>query len=96
MITICAECKQYSCPSACPEYSGELHAELGRRVAKCFACECNVFELEKAYFFSDRAMCSECAKHTVQDDLLSFVRLKNIDELMLELGANIQNQGLCP
>ena len=45
---MCDYCRQYSCPSACPSYNGDL-VGLSEKIGECFICEDGVYADDEQY-----------------------------------------------
>lgn len=79
MINICDVCKQYVCPSACPNYS-YCAPLFGADVGACSVCSERVCDGDEFYVYNERLLCAECAGELIPSELLSFLLCDSIAE----------------
>jgi hypothetical protein len=79
VINICDICKQYVCPSACPNFlsSVSLH---GSAVGACFLCAGSIYDGNDFYVHNERLICAECACELIPSELLEFLECESIAE----------------
>ena len=76
---MCDYCKQYSCPSACPSYDGDL-AGLSEKIGRCFICEDGVYADDEQYTKNEKYLCKECASELISPELLEFLDCEDIKD----------------
>ena len=58
---MCAICRRYICPSACPSFAGES-AELGKRLYVCSSCGEPIYEIDEYDIQYGNPYCKRCAE----------------------------------
>ena len=56
---MCAICRRYICPSACPSFEG-ASAELGRRLSVCTSCGGAIYESDEYVINYGKPYCKSC------------------------------------
>ena len=56
---MCAICRRYICPSACPSFEGES-AELGKRLFVCSMCDEPIYETDEYGIRYGNPYCKKC------------------------------------
>ena len=79
MIIICKYCGQYTCPSSCPSFDGNV-AGLGARKGACARCETNVYDGEGYFEKNGKILCRDCAEELVSTELLDFLDCENLND----------------
>jgi transcription initiation factor IIE alpha subunit len=64
---MCAICRRYICPSACPSFTGES-AELGERLFDCSSCGAVVYENDEYAISYGKPYCKRCVELGKTDD----------------------------
>ena len=59
---MCAICRRYICPSACPSFLGES-AELGKRLFECSACGEAIYEGDEYIVGYGKPYCNRCVSY---------------------------------
>jgi hypothetical protein len=76
---MCDYCRQYSCPSSCPSYDGNL-AGLDKELGTCFLCEERVYPDEKHFMKNEKYLCEHCASELISPELLAFLDCEDTED----------------
>ena len=69
---MCAICRRYICPSACPSFEG-ASAELGRRLSVCTSCGGAIYESDEYVINYGKPYCKRCAERLDEEQSEVFV-----------------------
>lgn len=64
---MCAICRRYICPSACPSFVGDS-AELGKRLFGCSGCGEAIYEDDEYNIRYGKPYCKKCTELEIYEE----------------------------